>query len=115
MIYLDEGKFAAALEAVDHGIAILRKSENFGYLTETIATKARIQLFANDFSTATLTLSEAVELAKIRISEEAAVQLARDFEQALEDRNSSKARSTQGKTEKSGIAGITDGRASASM
>jgi tetratricopeptide (TPR) repeat protein len=103
-IYLDEGKFDDALEVVEQGIAILRKSENFGYLTETIATKARIQLFANDFSTATLTLLEAVELAKIRISEEAAVRLVRDFEQSLEDRNAVKVRPSEIAIEKSGIA-----------
>ena len=104
LIYLDEGKFEAGLEVVDQGIAILRKSENFWYLTETIATKARIQLFSNDFSTATLTLLEAVELAKMRISEQAALRLVRDFEQALEDRNLVKALGNKPEPEKSGLA-----------
>ena len=104
LIYLDEGKLDAGLEVVDQGIAILRKSENYWYLTETIATKARIQLFANDFSTATLTLLEAVELAKMRISEQAALRLVRDFEQALEDRDVSKIGRHQTVSEKSGIA-----------
>src|SRR4030095_8823979 len=99
--YLDEGKLDAGLEVVDQGIAILRKSENFWYLTETIATKARIQLFSNDFSTATLTLLEAVELAKMRISEQAALRLVRDFEQALEDRNLVKSRGNKPEPEKS--------------
>jgi tetratricopeptide (TPR) repeat protein len=90
LIFLDERRYEEALDAVDQGIAILRKSENYGYLTETIATKARIQLFSNDFSTATLTLLEAVELAKVRVSEDAAMRLIRDFEQSLEDRNSSR-------------------------
>jgi len=92
LIYLDECKYDDALEVVDQGIAILRKSENYAYLTETIATKARIQLFAKDFSIATLTLLEAVEIAKIRISEDAALHLVREFEDALEDRNSRTAR-----------------------
>jgi len=104
LIYLDEGKFDAGLEAVEHGITILRNSENFGYLTETIATKARIQLFANDFSTATLTLLEAVELAKMRIGEQAALRLVREFEQALEDRNVVKSSSNNTEQEKSGLA-----------
>jgi tetratricopeptide (TPR) repeat protein len=104
LIYLDEEKFDTAIEAVEQGIALLRKSENYGYLTETIATKARIQLFANDFSTATLTLLEAVELAKMRISEQAAVRLVRDFEQALEDRNATRSRANKPSPEKSGIA-----------
>jgi len=104
LIYLDEGKFDAGLEVVDHGITILRNSENIGYLTETIATKARIQLFANDFSTATLTLLEAVELAKMRISEQAAVRLVREFEQALEDRNLVRSHRNDVEKEKSGLA-----------
>ncbi len=95
LLFLDEGKYEEALDSADQGIAILRKSENYGYLTETIATKARIQLFSNDFSTATLTLLEAVEIAKIRIGEDAAIRLVREFEQALEDRNASKQRKAE--------------------
>ena len=87
LIYFDEGKMADALETVDRAIAILGKSENFGYLTETITTKARIQLFTNDFSTATLTLLEAVDLAKVRIGEEAAMRLIGEFEQTFNRRN----------------------------
>jgi tetratricopeptide (TPR) repeat protein len=90
LIYFTEGKFAEALETVEKAIAILGRSENYAYLVETIATKARIQLFSDDFSTATLTLLEAVELAKVRISEETAMRLIREFELALQDRNSTK-------------------------
>lgn len=95
LLFLDEGKYVDALDTVDQGIAILRKSENYGYLTETIATKARIQLFSDDFSTATLTLLEGVEIAKMRVSEEAAKRLVQEFEQALEDRNSGKNRQSE--------------------
>lgn len=95
LIFFDEGRYEEALDAVDQGIAILAKSENYGYLTETIATKAKIQLFSSDFSTATLTLLEAVELAKVRIGEETAMRLVREFEQSLEDRNSRKNRSAE--------------------
>ncbi len=102
LIYFDQGMYDKALATVDQGIAILCKSENYGYLTETISTKARIQLFANDFSTATLTLLEAVELAKIRIGEGAAIQLIREFERSLEDRNSG--RSRLAKSERVGLA-----------
>jgi tetratricopeptide (TPR) repeat protein len=92
LLFLDEGKYEEALLAADLGIGILRKSENYGYLTEAIATKAKIQLFSNNFSTATLTLLEAVEIAKVRIGEDAAMRLVREFEQALDDRNSTKDR-----------------------
>ena len=91
-IYFEEGKYNDALATVDQGIAILSTSENYGYLTETIATKARIQLFSADFATATLTLSHAVEIAKVRISEETAVRLIREFEAALYHRDARRAR-----------------------
>ena len=94
LIYFDEGKYTEALDTINRAIAILGKSENFGYLTETISTKARIQLFSDDFSTATLTLLEAVDLAKVRIGEQAAMRLIRDFEQAFDQRNSEKQRAT---------------------
>jgi tetratricopeptide (TPR) repeat protein len=87
LIYFDQGKFAEALDTVEKAISILGKSENYAYLAETIGTKARIQLYTHDFSTATLTLLEAVELAKIRISEDAAMNLIREFEQSLKDRS----------------------------
>jgi hypothetical protein len=69
---------------------LLGRSENYAYLSETIATKARIQLYSDDFSTATLTLLEAVDLAKLRISEAAAMDLIREFEQSLKERNERK-------------------------
>ena len=94
LIYLDEGRYVDALTTVDHGIAILSKSENYGYLIETIATKARIQLFSNDFSIATLTLLQAVELAKVRIGEETAMRLIREFEATLDERNSRSTRNS---------------------
>lgn len=90
LIFLEEGRYEDALETVERAIAILRKSENYGYLTETITTKAKIQLFADDFSTAMLTLVEAVDLAKVRIGESVALNLIHDFEAAMKSRNSPK-------------------------
>lgn len=95
IIYFDEGRFDLALEAVNRAITILGTSENFGYLTETITTKAKIQLHLEGFSTATLTLLEAVELAKVRISEEAAHRLVRDFEAALDARTATNSASSE--------------------
>ncbi len=86
-LYFDEGRFNEALEAVNRAISVLGTSENFAYLTDTLTTKAKIQLHTDGFSAATLTLLEAVELAKVRISEDAAHRLIRDFERALQDRN----------------------------
>lgn len=87
LIFFEEGKFQDALRTVDQAIGILGKSENFAYLTETIATKAKIQLFSDDFTTATLTLLDAVDLARVHISEASAMGLIRDFEQAFNRRN----------------------------
>ncbi len=87
LIYFDEGRFAEALEAVENAVEILGKSENYAYLAETLASKARIQLYTDDFAAATLTLMEAVDLAKMRISEDAAMNLIREFEQSLNERN----------------------------
>jgi tetratricopeptide (TPR) repeat protein len=83
LIYFDQGHFTEALKTVDVAISILGKSENFAYLAETLGTKARIQLYTDDFSTATMTLLEAVDIAKIRIGEEFATNLVREFEQSL--------------------------------
>ena len=106
LIYFDEGKFAEAMETVERAVSILGKSENYAYLTETIGTKAKIQLYTDDFSTATLTLLEAVELAKMRISEEAATNLVRNFEAALEERNAAPRRPSE--PERAGIAAAGD-------
>jgi tetratricopeptide (TPR) repeat protein len=103
LIFFDQGKFKEALQTVDKAIGILGLSENYAYLTETIATKARIQLFSNDFSTATLTLLEAVDLAKVRIGEKAAMNLISDFEQSLKQRNEEK-KPAQDQVERAGIA-----------
>ena len=88
LIYFEEGKYNKALATVEQAIDILGKSENFAYLAETLGTKARIQLYTDDFSRATLTLLEAVEIAKLRIGDEAATDLIREFEATLDMRNS---------------------------
>jgi tetratricopeptide (TPR) repeat protein len=103
LIYFEEHNFAEALNTVEHAISILGKSENYAYLSETILTKARIQLYTADFSTATLTLLEAVDLAKVRISEEAAMNLVREFEATLRQRNSG-TEATPTEAERTGIA-----------
>ncbi len=88
LIYFDQGRYAEARDTVETAIKLLGKSENYAYLAETIGTKARIQLYTDDFATATLTLLEAVELAKMRIGEGAATDLVREFERSLKERNS---------------------------
>lgn len=103
LIYFDERRYQEALSTVDRAITILGTSENFGFLTETILTKAKIQLHTDGFSNATLTLLEAVDLAKVRIGEDAAHRLVREFEQALEERNAERTHSVS-VTERTGVA-----------
>jgi tetratricopeptide (TPR) repeat protein len=103
LIYFDEHRFAEALATVNRAITILGTSENFGYLTETILTKSKIQLHLEGFSSATLTLLEAIELAKVRIGEDAAHGLVREFEQALDERNAARNQSMTS-IERTGVA-----------
>lgn len=90
-IYFFEKRYAEALETVEKSLAILGKSEIAAYLVETYLTKVKILLYLDDFSSATLCLSDAVQLAKSQISENAALNIIREFELTLEEKNSLKA------------------------
>ena len=103
LIYFDESRYPEALATVNRAITILGTSENFGYLTETILTKAKVQLHTDGFSIATMTLLEAIDLAKVRIGEDAAHRLVREFEQALDERNAERNESVS-KVERTGVA-----------
>lgn len=87
-IYFTERKYAEALETVEKSINFLQKGENAVYLTETYLTKAKILVYLDDFSSAFLCLSDAVQLAKSQISEEAALKLVKEFELTLEEKSS---------------------------
>ncbi|MBS1797208.1 MAG: hypothetical protein JSS81_25505 [Acidobacteria bacterium] len=93
-IYCDEQKYPQALETVEKAIAILRRSENLDYLTETILSKAKILLYLDDFTNALVCLAEAIELARTKISEARAADLAKQFEAAMEEKNSPKVSQT---------------------
>ncbi len=82
-IYLDEGKYNKALLVIDESIRILEKGENAVYLVESILTKSKILVFLDDIASASLCLSEGIEIAKNRISEDAAKNLAKEFEIAV--------------------------------
>lgn len=86
-IYLAEENYAEALKTVEKAIKVLQKSENAGYLVETFLTKIKILLLLDDFSSATFCLVDAVQIAKTRISEEAAKDLVAEFELAIRRRN----------------------------
>jgi tetratricopeptide (TPR) repeat protein len=87
-IYCDEGKYGEALTVIDKALGILRKSENAAYLAETCLTKSKVLLHLDDFSAAFLSLTDAVQVARTRISEEAAKNLIKEFEKLLREKNS---------------------------
>ncbi len=82
-IFFDEGKYNQALTTIDESIRILRNSENAAYLVESFQTKAKILVFMDEIASASLCLSEAINIAKNQISEDAANHLAKEFEIAI--------------------------------
>jgi len=88
-IYFAERKYADALKTSEKAISILKKSENKAYLVETYMTKAKTLIYLeDDVSTATLCLFQAVQLALTNISEEAAKDLIREFEETRKEKDS---------------------------
>lgn len=87
-IYFAEGKYAEALETSEKSINILKKSENMAILVESYSTKVKALLYLDDFSAATFCLLEAVNIAKKNISEAVAENLVREFEIAMQEKNS---------------------------
>jgi tetratricopeptide (TPR) repeat protein len=86
-IFCDEGKYQDALKVTEKAITILRKSENVDFLVETVLSKAKILLYLENFTTAFLCLSDAVQLAKTKISDEKAKTLVKEFEKILDEKN----------------------------
>jgi len=87
-IYFAEGKYADALKIAEKAINILIKSENKAYLVESYLTKTKTLIYLNDFSAATFCLFEAVQIAKTHISEKAAEDLVKEYEETLQEKNS---------------------------
>jgi tetratricopeptide (TPR) repeat protein len=89
-IFYDEGKYAEALKIIEKAIVILGKSENADYLAATYLSKAKILLYLEDFTAGFLSLSDAVQLAKTKISEEKAKNLIKEFEEILKEKTAPK-------------------------
>jgi tetratricopeptide (TPR) repeat protein len=88
-IYFAEKKYTEALSTSEKAINILKKSENKAYLVESYLTKAKTLIYLEDeISTAILCLVDAVELTRTNISEEAAKDLIREFENTWKEKNS---------------------------
>jgi len=88
-IYFAEKRYNEALKTAEKAIDILAGSENKAYLVETYSTKAKTLIYLDDFPAATFCLFEAVKIAQSHISEEAAKDLVKEFENALQEKNSS--------------------------
>jgi tetratricopeptide (TPR) repeat protein len=86
-IFLDEGKYTEALKVVEKAILILGRSENAGYVVETYFSKAKILVYLGNTTAAILCLSDAVQMAKTKISEEKAENLVKEFEALLSEKN----------------------------
>ena len=85
-IFLDEGKYTEALKVIEKAISILGKSENADYLVETYLSKAKILVYLDKTTAAILCLSDAVQIAKTKISEEKAENLVKEFEALLKEK-----------------------------
>lgn len=94
-IYFAESKYDEALRTVDRGLAVLRKSENSGFIIETLLSKAKILLYLDNFPEAVLNLSEAVQIARVQTGDKAAIQLIQQFEAAQDERNSQTKKSVE--------------------
>jgi tetratricopeptide (TPR) repeat protein len=88
-IFCAEGKYSKALETIEKAIFILSRGENAAFLAETYLTKAKIFLFLDNSTSAFLSLSDAVQTAKTKISEEKAENLVKEFQEMLKETPSS--------------------------
>jgi len=86
-IFCDEGKYSEALEVIEKAVTVLGKSENADYLVETYLSKAKILLYLEDFTAGFMSLSDGVQLAKTKISEEKARNLVKEFEAILKEKS----------------------------
>lgn len=89
-IYLHESKFKEALQTIEKALKILSKTENKGYLVETMLTKVKALIYLDEISAATKCLFEAVEIAKIHSGEDTADNLIKEFETALRGKDFAK-------------------------
>jgi len=86
-IFCEEGKYAEALKVIEKAVIILGKGENADFLVETHLSKAKILLYLEDFTAGFMALSDGVQIAKTKISEEKAKNLIKEFEAVLKEKN----------------------------
>ena len=86
-IYFEQGKYTEALKVIEKAIFILGKSENAGYVVETYLSKVKILVYLGKTTAAILCLSDAVQIAKTKISEEKAENLVKEYEALLNEKS----------------------------
>ncbi len=87
LIYLAEGRLTEAMSAADTSIEMLRKTDNSGYLVDSLMTRSKIFLMDDKFADAVLQLIEAVNITRIENGEAAARCLVDEFESGLKERD----------------------------
>lgn len=80
LIYLDEGRYEEALDAVEKGVLILENAENTDCLVETYITKIKTLLGLDRSFEATRCLAKAVYLAENKIGEDKAKEIIEEYE-----------------------------------
>jgi len=88
-IFCAEGRFTDALETIEKAISILVRGENAAFTAETYLSKAKILLYLEDPTSALLALTDCVQIAKSKISEEKAVNFVNEFQALMNERNAS--------------------------
>lgn len=88
-IYCAEGKFHEALKTIEKAISILMRGENAAFTSETYLSKAKILLYLEDSTSAFMALSDGVQIAKSKISEEKAFSLINEFQALMNEKTAS--------------------------
>lgn len=78
-----EGKNGEALKTVEKALELLSNSYNSAYQIETLLTKSKILIQMDNFVDSTMSMIEAVNLARIHTGEDSAKRVIEEFEKAL--------------------------------
>ena len=82
-----DAKYAQALKTVERAVSLLKEGENTAYLIETLLTKAKILIYLDNFADSVISLTDAVNIARVQTGEAAAKRLIDEFETVLRVRN----------------------------
>lgn len=86
-IYLDSGDYPEALKTIEKSISILKHCHNSDYLAEAYLTKSKAQIKFDDFPGGTLTLLDAMNIARVLLDEKMVQRLALEFEAVVNEKS----------------------------